>query len=60
MKTRDDLKAVVEALRGRHSLLAAYLEAVNEFEQQARSRAAAIVDLATEANLEASRRVNPN
>ena len=27
MKARDNLKAVIEALRERHSLLAAYLEA---------------------------------
>lgn len=45
MRTRDDLKAMVEALRGRHGLLAAYLEAVHEFDWQALGEAAAIVDL---------------
>jgi hypothetical protein len=48
MRTRDDLKAMVEALRGGHSLLAAYLEAVQEFDRQA--KATAIVDLAPDAN----------
>jgi hypothetical protein len=58
MKTRDDLRAVIEVLRGRHSLLAAYLEAVHEFDWQAPCKAIAIVDLAADANLEASRRMN--
>ncbi|MBV8922281.1 hypothetical protein [Bradyrhizobium sp.] len=58
MKTRDDLKAVVEALCGRDSLLAAYLEALYEFDWQALSKAVAIVDLAANPNLEASRRMN--
>ena len=48
MRTRDDLKAMVEALRGGHSLLAAYLEAVHQFDRQA--KAAAIVDLGPDAN----------
>ena len=54
MRTRDDLKAMVEALRGRHGLLAAYLEAVHEFDWQA--KAAAIVDLAADADPAASAR----
>jgi hypothetical protein len=58
MKTRDDLKAVVEALRGRHSLLAAYLEAVHEFDWRVLGKAVAIVDLAADANLKASKGMN--
>jgi hypothetical protein len=58
MKMRDDPKAVIEALRGRHSLLAAYLEAVHEFDRQALSKAVTIVDPAADANLEVSRRMN--
>ena len=48
MRTRE---AMVEALRGGQSLLAAYLEAVHAFDRQA--KAAAIVDLAPDANLAA-------
>jgi hypothetical protein len=58
MKMRDDPKAVIEALRGRHSLLAAYLEAVHEFDRQAFSKAVTIVHLAADASPEASRRSN--
>jgi hypothetical protein len=58
MRTRDDLKAMVEALRGGHSLLAAYLEAVHEFDRQA--KAAAIVDLAPDDNLAACARSGNN
>ena len=50
MRTRDDLKAMVEALRGGHSLLAAYLEAVHAFDRQALGKAAAIVDVIPDAN----------
>lgn len=35
MKARDDLKEVIEALRDRHSLLAAYLEAAGGVNQRA-------------------------
>jgi hypothetical protein len=58
MKTRDDLKAVIEALRKHHGLLAAYLEAVEGFDWEALSKPVAIVELAAGANLEASRRIN--
>jgi len=53
MRTRDDLKAMVEALRGRHSLLAAYLEAVHEVDSQALGQAAEIVGLAPDTDLAA-------
>jgi hypothetical protein len=56
MRTRDDLKAMVEPLRGGHSLLAAYLEAVHQFDRQAVGKTAAIVDLAPDAKLPASAR----
>jgi hypothetical protein len=58
MKLRDDPKVVIESLCGRHSLLAAYLEAVHQLDRQALSKAVTIVDLAAHANLEASRRMN--
>ena len=58
MKTRDDLRAVIEALRKHHGLLAAYLEAVDEFDWQALSKPVAIVELGVGANLEASRRMD--
>jgi hypothetical protein len=58
MKMRDDPKVVIESLCGRHSLLAAYLEAVHQLDRQALSKAVTIVDLAAHANLEASRRMN--
>ena len=35
MGTRDNLKAVIEALRDRHGLLAAYLEAAGNIDWQA-------------------------
>ena len=53
MRTRDDPKAMVEALRGGHSLLAAYLEAVHEVDGQALGEAAEIVDLAPDTDLAA-------
>lgn len=50
MRTPDDLKAVIDSLRERHSLLAAYLEAADRFDWRALSRPMAIGELAPVAN----------
>jgi hypothetical protein len=49
-KTRDDLKIVIETLRGRPSLLAAYLDAANKFDWQAARKPVPIGKLAPVAN----------
>jgi hypothetical protein len=50
MRTRDDLKALIETLRDRHSLLAAYLEAADKVDWRALNRPVAIGELAPVAN----------
>jgi hypothetical protein len=50
MKMHDDLKAVIEALRKRHGLLAAYLEATDRFDWRALDEPTAIGELATVRN----------
>jgi hypothetical protein len=49
-RTRDDLKIVIETLRGRPSLLAAYLDAANKFDWQAVRKPVSIGKLAPVAN----------
>jgi FAD binding domain len=50
MRTRDDLRAVIDALRERHSLLAAYLEAADRLDWRAFNRPMAIGELASVTN----------
>jgi hypothetical protein len=50
MRTRDDLRTVIDALRERHGLLAAYLEAADKFDWRALNRPLAIGELASVAN----------
>jgi hypothetical protein len=49
-RTRDDLKLVIETLRGRPSLLAAYLDAANKFDWQAARKPTPIGKLDAVAN----------
>ena len=49
-RTREDLKLVIETLRKRHSLLAAYLEAGDRFDWQAGRKSVPIGKLAAVAN----------
>lgn len=51
-KPRDDLKTVIETLRGRPSLLAAYLDAANKFDWHAVRKPMPIGKLAPVANPE--------
>jgi hypothetical protein len=51
MKTRDDLKAVIEVLRERHGLLAAYLDATGRFDWRSLDKPTAIGELAAVTNL---------
>jgi len=50
MRTRHDLRAVIDALRERHSLLAAYLEAADRLDWRALNKPMAIGELAPVAN----------
>ncbi|MGA7803178.1 hypothetical protein [Bradyrhizobium sp.] len=50
MRTRDDLKAVIETLRKRHGLLAAYLEAADRFDWRTLDKPMAIGELAPVVN----------
>jgi hypothetical protein len=50
MTTRDDLRAVIDSLRERHSLLVAYLEAADRFDWRALNRPMAIGELVPVAN----------
>jgi hypothetical protein len=54
MRTRDDLKAVIETLRKRHGLLAAYLEAADRFDWRTFDKPMAIGEFAPVANCAAS------
>ena len=49
-RTRSDLRVVIETIRGRPSLLAAYLDATNRFDWQALRKPVPIGKLATVAN----------
>jgi hypothetical protein len=51
-KPRDELKIVIETLRGRPSLLAAYLDAANKFDWHAVRKPVPIGELAAVANTE--------
>jgi hypothetical protein len=53
-KPRDELKIVIETLRGRPSLLAAYLDAANKFDWHAVRKPVPIGELAAVANIEAA------
>lgn len=50
MRTRHDLRTVIDSLRERHSLLAAYLEAADRFDWRVLNRPMAIGELAPVAN----------
>jgi hypothetical protein len=50
MRTRDNLNAVVDALRERHSLLAAYLEAADRIDRRAVNKPVATAKLALPAD----------
>jgi len=54
MGTRDNLKAVIEALRDRHGLLAAYLEAAGYIDWRALQQPVSIDKLVAIANSERS------
>jgi hypothetical protein len=54
MSTRDNLKAVIEALRERHGLLAAYLEAAGSIDWRALQQSVSIDKLVAIANSERS------
>lgn len=47
MRTRDDLRGVIDTLRERHSLLAAYLEAADRFAWRVLNKPMAIGELAS-------------
>jgi hypothetical protein len=53
-RPRDDLKIVIETLRGRPSLLAAYLDAANKFDWHAVRKPVPIGKLAAVANPESA------
>ena len=55
MGTRDNLKAVIEALRDRHGLLAAYLEAAGSVDWRALHQPVSIDKLVPIVNSERSR-----
>jgi|HubBroStandDraft_6_1064221.scaffolds.fasta_scaffold4657004_1 hypothetical protein len=55
MKTRDNLKTVIEALREQHSLLAAYLEAADGVDWRTLHKPVSIGKLVAVANMEGRR-----
>jgi hypothetical protein len=55
MKSRDDMRAVIEDLQQEHGLLAAFLEAANKIDPRALDRRVAIGEITKPINVEAYR-----